>query len=117
MQYAFSLCLSVGQTTDTTYELMQWFGFTKFTRKSEVSDDSGKLELECMRLAADCRQLSNEVSTSELREHFLRMAEHWTARAETAQRTNWDDGEIHQVGLRGSRTSLGTPTARHPDAR
>ena len=40
--------------------------------------------LECLRLAADCRQLAGDVDSPALREHFHRMAELWTAFAEEA---------------------------------
>jgi hypothetical protein len=61
-----------------------------------VFDNSQKYELECMRLAADCTQLANDVHNRALETqflasdvhnraleiHFLRMATVWTARAE-----------------------------------
>jgi hypothetical protein len=61
-----------------------------------VSDNSQKYALECLRLAADCTQLADNVHNRELETdflasdvhnraleiHFLRMAKVWTARAE-----------------------------------
>jgi len=38
-----------------------------------------KHDLECLRLAADCKRLASEASNSALRFHFLRMAEEWTS--------------------------------------
>lgn len=40
-------------------------------------DNLQKYELECLRLAADCRQLAGEVHSPALQSHFLRMAEVW----------------------------------------
>jgi hypothetical protein len=64
-----------------------------------MSDKSQKYELECLRLAADCTQLANDVHERTLEAnflasdvhnraleiHFLRMAEMWTAQAEKGQ--------------------------------
>ena len=75
-----------------------------------MSVDLGKFELECMRLAADCRQLSNALASPELRKHFLQMAVYWTKRAETGQRTNRDAGAIDKVGSRSARADLATLT-------
>ena len=47
-----------------------------------MSDDAGGFELACMRLAADCLQLANQVANPDLRRHFLRMSEEWTTQAE-----------------------------------
>ena len=46
------------------------------------SDGSRKHALECLRLAADCRQLARDIAHPAGRRHFLRMAEEWTALAE-----------------------------------
>ena len=42
------------------------------------SDDVRKHALECLRLAADCRNLAADVFDLDLRAHFLRMASIWT---------------------------------------
>lgn len=39
-------------------------------------------DLECLRLAAECRQLAQDVANSALQSHFLRMAEAWTTLAQ-----------------------------------
>lgn len=44
-------------------------------------EDLRKYQLECLRLATDCRNLAENVKSAELRSHFLQMAEDWTARA------------------------------------
>ena len=41
-----------------------------------------KHDLECLRLAAECKQLANDVPDPALRSHFLRMAEAWTTLAQ-----------------------------------
>jgi hypothetical protein len=41
-----------------------------------------KHALECLRLAADCRQLAREIDRPAAQRHFLRMAAEWTALAE-----------------------------------
>ena len=41
-----------------------------------------KHALECLRLAAECRQLANHVPDPILRSHFRRMAEAWTSLAD-----------------------------------
>lgn len=38
--------------------------------------------LECLRLAADCRNLAQEVDTPILKMHFLQMADTWAALAD-----------------------------------
>ncbi len=43
-----------------------------------VSNNQLKHDLECLRLAADCRQLASDIADPDLRSHFLRMAEVWT---------------------------------------
>ena len=47
-----------------------------------MSDDTGNHALECLRLAAECMQLSRDADTPELQRHFLKMAEMWTSKAE-----------------------------------
>jgi hypothetical protein len=46
------------------------------------SERARKHALECLRLAADCRQLAREVDDHTARRRFLRMAEEFTALAE-----------------------------------
>jgi hypothetical protein len=41
-----------------------------------------KYALLCLRLAAECRGLAEEVLESDLREHFLNMARRWTQLAD-----------------------------------
>ncbi len=43
-----------------------------------VSNNQLKYHLECLRLAADCRQLASDITDPDLHSHFLRMAEVWT---------------------------------------
>jgi hypothetical protein len=45
------------------------------------SANSNKRSLECMRLAADCRHLANQVRSPVLQQHFLQMASVWSAHA------------------------------------
>lgn len=47
-----------------------------------MSDNLRKHDVECLRLAADCMQLASELVGS-WQQHFLQMAEHWTALAES----------------------------------
>lgn len=60
------------------------------------SDLLRKHDLECMRLATDCKQMAADIADPDLQAHFLRMAGMWTdlasreADAETADR--------HQLG-------------------
>jgi hypothetical protein len=46
------------------------------------SERARKHALECLRLAADCRQLAREVDDPAERRRFLRIAEEFTALAE-----------------------------------
>jgi len=41
--------------------------------------------LECLRLAADCRNLAQNVDTLGLKTHFLRMADRWSSLADQTQ--------------------------------
>jgi hypothetical protein len=73
-----------------------------------MSDKSQIYELECLRLAADCTQLANDVHNrilepdflaSDVHNHalqiyFLRMAKLWTARAEQGPDGRGDE-KIH----------------------
>ena len=43
------------------------------------SNHSDKHALECLRLAADCRELAKNTPDPELKLHYLKMAEHWSA--------------------------------------
>jgi hypothetical protein len=47
-----------------------------------VVPKSRKHALECLRLAAECRQLARDIERPAAQRHFLRMAEEWTALAE-----------------------------------
>jgi hypothetical protein len=46
------------------------------------SERSRGHDLECLRLASDCKQLVYDVRNPPLQQHFLRMANVWTAKAE-----------------------------------
>ena len=46
------------------------------------SKNDSKLELECLHLASDLRQLAKETLDPDLREHCLRMAEQWSGEAD-----------------------------------
>jgi hypothetical protein len=54
------------------------------SKSDNKSDNLRKRTLECMRLAADCTQLARDAHSSDLRSHFLRMAETWDALADQA---------------------------------
>jgi len=43
-----------------------------------------KRGLECLRLAADCKQLARDAQSPALQSHFLRMAKLWPALADDA---------------------------------
>jgi hypothetical protein len=47
-------------------------------RAMSVSNNLLKYDLECLRLAAECRQLASDITDPDLHSHFLRMAEVWT---------------------------------------
>jgi hypothetical protein len=49
-----------------------------------MASSQEKHALECLRLAADCRTLAQSVNTPELKTHFLRMGDTWTALADQA---------------------------------
>jgi hypothetical protein len=46
------------------------------------SDKPRKQALECMRLAADCENMADEVQSASLRAHFVGMAKVWSALAD-----------------------------------
>ncbi|GAB1715761.1 MAG: hypothetical protein NTAFB05_08030 [Nitrobacter sp.] len=46
------------------------------------SDNQRKHDLECLRLAADCRQLASDVDNPALQLRFRRMAKVWTGLTE-----------------------------------
>jgi hypothetical protein len=45
-------------------------------------DNQRKRDLECLRLAADCRQLASDVDSPALQMRFRRMAKVWTSLTE-----------------------------------
>ena len=45
-------------------------------------DDLRKYQLECLRLAADCRNIAIETWSPALRSHYLAMAEFWSVHAD-----------------------------------
>jgi hypothetical protein len=47
-----------------------------------VSDDQRKRDLECLRLASECRQLASDVESSVRQLRLLRMASVWTSLTE-----------------------------------
>lgn len=59
--------------------------------------DDEKRELECLRLAADLRQLAKETLDPELKAHCLRMAKHWSGEEDEPARddTEVDRGPVH----------------------
>jgi hypothetical protein len=48
-------------------------------------DNSRKIELECLRLAAECAQLASDLESSALQSHFFRMGRIWTAQADLGE--------------------------------
>jgi hypothetical protein len=102
-----SLHSSVARTTDKTRDAMRWSGFG-LSRWHAVSNNSQKYALECLRLAAACTRLADNVRNRELETnflasdvhnraleiHFLRMAKEWTARAEPGA-CEFSDQVIH----------------------
>jgi hypothetical protein len=56
----------------------------RYSRRCAVQDSkrSRKHDLECLRLASDCMQLVGDIRNPDLQQHFLRMANVWTAKAE-----------------------------------
>ena len=48
-------------------------------------DNSRKIELECLRLAAECAQLASDLESSALQSHFFRMGRIWTAQADMGE--------------------------------
>jgi len=54
---------------------------------SDSGNDS-KLELECLRLASDLKQLANQTLNPDLKAHCLRIAKQWAGEADGRPRTN-----------------------------
>jgi hypothetical protein len=52
------------------------------------SENDIKLELECLRLASDLKQLANDTLNPDLKAHCLRMAKHWSDEADAPAETN-----------------------------
>ena len=50
------------------------------------SENDIKLELECLRLASDLKQLANDTLNPDLKAHCLRMAKQWSGEADTPAR-------------------------------
>jgi hypothetical protein len=46
------------------------------------SENDIKLELECLRLASDLKQIANDTLNPDLKAHCLRMAKQWTGEAD-----------------------------------
>jgi len=46
------------------------------------SENDGKFELECLRLASDLKQLANDTLNPGLKAHCLRMAKQWSGEAD-----------------------------------
>ena len=46
------------------------------------SENDNKLELECLRLASDLKQLANDILNPDLKTNCLRMAKHWSGEAD-----------------------------------
>ena len=51
------------------------------------SENDSRVELECLRLASDLKQLANDTLTPDLKAHCLRMAKHWSGEAGTPAKT------------------------------
>jgi len=62
------------------------------------SDNQRKRDLECLRMAADCRQLASNVRSPALQSRFLRMAGIWTSLTERKP-TPDTETSIKQNGL------------------
>jgi hypothetical protein len=73
---------SVVWTTDTTLDAMGHLA-PVFPEGTPVSASANlrKLELECLRLEADCRELAGAVESPALKSHFLQMAKKWSVMA------------------------------------
>jgi hypothetical protein len=83
-------------------------GASALSKRHSMSDDSQKYSLECLRLAADCTQLADNIHNRELETdflasdvhnraleiHFLRMAKLWTERAERGP-DGFSDQAVH----------------------
>ncbi len=52
------------------------------------SENDSKLELECLRLASDLRQLAKETLDPALKAHCLRMAMQWSGEVDEPARDN-----------------------------
>jgi hypothetical protein len=46
------------------------------------SENDSKLELECLRLASDLKQLANQTLNPDLKAHCLRIAKQWAGKAD-----------------------------------
>jgi hypothetical protein len=59
--------------------------------------DDQKLELECLRLASDLKQLAKETLDPDLKAHCLRMAMQWSGEGDepTKDDTEIDRGMVH----------------------
>jgi hypothetical protein len=51
------------------------------------SENDIKLEVECLRLASDLKQLANDTLNPDLKAHCLRMAKQWTGEADAPAKT------------------------------
>ncbi len=51
------------------------------------SENDNKVELECLRLASDLKQLANDTLNPDLKAHCLRMAKHWSGEAGAPTKT------------------------------
>jgi hypothetical protein len=51
------------------------------------SENDSKLELECLRLASDLKQLANQTLNPDLKAHCLRMAKQWAGEVDERPRT------------------------------
>ncbi|MGA2054704.1 MAG: hypothetical protein ABSG88_05305 [Bradyrhizobium sp.] len=59
--------------------------------------DDQKLELECLRLASDLKQLAKETLDPDLKAHCLRMAKQWSGEGDEPAKydTGVDRGMVH----------------------
>jgi hypothetical protein len=72
-------------------------GFVGMMLSMSTSEDDSKLELECLRLASDLKQLAKETLDPDLKAHCLRMARQWSGEAdEPAQDDSGVDKDLAQ---------------------
>jgi hypothetical protein len=53
------------------------------------SENDRKIEIECLRLASDLKQLANDTLNPDLKAHCLRMAKQWSGEADAPAKATW----------------------------